>query len=108
MAGLGASRRQSKGDPSRPGTGASLTFSSGGVPLLQDDPLPVQTGYGGAEVQGLLLSTLEAEMVQGVTHPGQNFLDAVCVAAADGKAVPGLLQSPRPCHLGRAASEGAR
>lgn len=41
-----------------------LTFPSGGVLLLQDDPLSVQTRDGGSEVQGLLLSTLEAETVQ--------------------------------------------
>lgn len=42
---------------------ASPTFSSGGVLLLQDDPLSIQTRYGGAEVKGLFLSTLEAKIV---------------------------------------------
>lgn len=42
---------------------ASLTFPSGRVPLLQDDPLSVQTRDGGTKVQWLFLSTLETEMV---------------------------------------------
>lgn len=41
--------------------GGRLTFPSGGVLLLQDDPLSIQARYGGPEVQGLSLATLETK-----------------------------------------------
>lgn len=42
---------------------AFLTLSPGGLLLLQDDPLSIQTRYGGAKVQGLLFSTLKVDRV---------------------------------------------
>lgn len=50
-----------------------LTFPSGGVLLLQDDPLSIQARYGGAEVQGLPLATLETKAVHHVTHQTRTF-----------------------------------
>lgn len=40
-----------------------LTFSLGRVLFLQDNSLSIQTRYWGTKVQGLLLSTLKAEVV---------------------------------------------
>lgn len=92
-AGLGATRGSLRAS-------LVLTFSPGGLLFLQDDPLPVQAGYGGAEVQGLLLSTLEAEIVQGVTHLGRKFLEQLCVV----QLLTDISCPPRSCHLGRASS----
>lgn len=50
-----------------------LTFPSGGVLLLQDDPLSIQARYGGAEVQGLPLATLETKVVHHMTHRTRTF-----------------------------------
>lgn len=46
----------------------SLTFPSGWVLLLQDDPLSIQARYGGTEVQGLPLAILETKVVYHMTH----------------------------------------
>lgn len=86
----GPMRPRIRGRQRRGHAGTSPTFSSGGILLLQDDPLPVQTRYGGAEVQGLLLTTLQTKTGHGVTQTG-TFWTAACGPATK----TGLSQAPR-------------
>lgn len=86
----GPMRPRIRGRQRRGHAGTSPTFSSGGILLLQDDPLPVQTRYGGAKVQGLLLTTLQTKTGHGVTQTG-TFWTAACGPATK----TGLSQAPR-------------